>query len=117
MSISGIVNAALLYRYLVRDSGYSPGPDMGGFVIKTAAAAIVMGALLWIAVPDRQFWVAASVGGRLSQLVTWVPTGIVVYLVCLYPNNKNYQLIKVPDLSNEIKELFELRKNQLCLTT
>lgn len=36
-------------------------------------------------------------------------------LVCLHPNNKNnnYQVIKVPDLQNEIYELFELRKKQL----
>lgn len=40
-----------------------------------------------------------------------------LYLVCLYPENTSYKLIKVPDLSNEIKELFKLRKKQLCLTT
>jgi len=84
VSISGIVNAGLLYRYLVRDSGYSSGPDMGGFVIKTAAAAIVMGVVLWRGVPEPQFWVAASVAGRLWQLVMWVSAGTVVYFVCLY---------------------------------
>lgn len=40
-----------------------------------------------------------------------------LYLVCLYPDNPSFQLIKVPDLSSEIKDLFELRKNQLSLTT
>jgi ATP-dependent exoDNAse (exonuclease V) beta subunit len=36
-------------------------------------------------------------------------------LVCLHPDNKNksFQLIPVPDLQNEIKELFELRMNEL----
>jgi putative peptidoglycan lipid II flippase len=79
-----MVNAGLLYRYLVRDSGYMSGPDMRGFAVKTAAAAIVMGVVLWFGVPDRQFWVAASVAGRLWQLVMWVPAGTVVYFVCLY---------------------------------
>jgi len=83
-SISGLVNAGLLYRYLVRDSGYMSGPGMSGFAVKTAAAAIVMGVVLWFGVPDRQFWVAASVAGRLWQLVMWVPAGTVVYFVCLY---------------------------------
>jgi putative peptidoglycan lipid II flippase len=84
VSISGIVNAGLLYRYLVRDSGYTSGPGMGGFVVKTAAAAIVMGVVLGFGVPDRQFWTVASLGGRLWQLVMWVPAGTIVYFVCLY---------------------------------
>ena len=83
-SISGIVNAGLLYRYLVRDWGYTSESGMSGFVAKTAVAAIVMGAALWFGVPERPFWVAASVGGRLWQLVMWVPAGAVVYFVCLY---------------------------------
>ena len=69
--------------------------------------------------PDTNYWhyslqlntykaiLEAKYGKKVSDL----------YLVCLYPNNKNYQLIRVPDLSQEIKDLFELRKNQLCLTT
>ena len=84
VSISGIVNAGLLYRYLVRDLGYSSGPDMGIFAVKTAAAAIVMGVVLRFGVPEPQFWVDESVGGRLWQLVMWVPAGTVVYFVCLY---------------------------------
>ena len=40
-----------------------------------------------------------------------------LYLVCLYPDNPSYQLIKVPNLEAEIKSLFELRRNQLSLTT
>ena len=36
-------------------------------------------------------------------------------LVCLHPNLSSYQLLTVPDLSNEIKELFALRKQQLSL--
>ena len=32
-----------------------------------------------------------------------------LYLVCLHPNNENYQKIKVPILKKEIKDLFNLR--------
>ena len=38
-----------------------------------------------------------------------------MYLVCLHPNNSNgnWLRFKVPNLSNEIADLFELRKQQL----
>jgi len=36
-----------------------------------------------------------------------------MYLVCLHPNLPTYQLLPVPDLSEEIKALFALRKRQL----
>jgi len=38
-----------------------------------------------------------------------------LYLVCLHPNNKNknFQRIKVADLQNEVKALFELRRQHL----
>jgi hypothetical protein len=36
-----------------------------------------------------------------------------MYLVCLHPNLPSYQLLPVPDLSEEIKALFALRKRQL----
>ena len=38
-----------------------------------------------------------------------------LYLVCLHPNNKNnnYIKIKCADLSNEVEQLFELRKEML----
>ena len=34
-------------------------------------------------------------------------------LVCLYPDNKDYKLFRVPDLQEEVSELFELRKSSL----
>ena len=36
-----------------------------------------------------------------------------LYLVCLHPDKKNYQRIKVVNLENEIKELFNERKKIL----
>jgi len=36
-----------------------------------------------------------------------------LYLVCLHPNKKNYIKIKCADLTEEVKELFELRMNNL----
>ena len=67
--------------------------------------------------PDTNFWhyslqlniykaiIERNYGKKVSQLM----------LVCLHPNNKNkdYLLFKVPDLQNEIRDLFELRKKQI----
>ena len=38
-----------------------------------------------------------------------------MYLIRLHPNNKNntYEKLKVPDLSDEINDLMELRRNTL----
>ena len=38
-----------------------------------------------------------------------------MYLVCLHPNNdnKSFQRIEVANLSDEVKELFELRRSQV----
>ena len=39
-----------------------------------------------------------------------------MYLVCLYPDNKDFQMWKVPDLQEEVNDLFELRKSNLINT-
>ena len=38
-----------------------------------------------------------------------------MFLLCLHPNNTNnsYQKIEIPNLYNEMNELFELRKRQI----
>jgi hypothetical protein len=38
-----------------------------------------------------------------------------LYLVCIHPDNpyKTYERIEVPFLNNEIKELFDLRLNEV----
>lgn len=67
--------------------------------------------------PDTNYWhyslqlntykaiIEEKYGKKVSKLC----------LVCLHPNNKNktFQIIPVPDLQNEVKELFSLRKLEL----
>ena len=36
-----------------------------------------------------------------------------LYLVCLYPNNDNYILFKVPNLQREIRDLMKTIKNNM----
>ena len=65
--------------------------------------------------PDTNFWhyslqlniykaiLEKNYGKKVSDL----------YLVCLHPDNKNHLLFKVPDLQDDVKALFEYRKEQL----
>jgi ATP-dependent exoDNAse (exonuclease V) beta subunit len=66
-------------------------------------------------IPDSNFWhyalqlntykaiIERNYGLKVKDLV----------LICLYPENKNYQYISVPNLQNEIANLFEIRKSQM----
>ena len=65
--------------------------------------------------PDSNFWhyslqlntykaiIERNYGFRVKDLV----------LICLYPENDNYQYISVPNLQKEVAELFEIRKAQI----
>lgn len=65
--------------------------------------------------PDTNFWhyalqlntYKAILEAKYNKKVTRM------CLVCLHPNLPSYQLLIVPNLSKEIAELFELRKQQL----
>jgi hypothetical protein len=65
--------------------------------------------------PDTNFWhyslhlntyryiLETKYGKRIGDLC----------LVCLHPDHKTFQLIRVPDLHKEVSDLFELRKKML----
>jgi ATP-dependent exoDNAse (exonuclease V) beta subunit len=71
--------------------------------------------------PDTNFWhyslqlntykkmIEEKYGKKVTKLC----------LVCLHPNNKNksFQLISVPDLQNELNDLFALRKKEINTPT
>ena len=67
--------------------------------------------------PDTNFW-HYSLQLNTYKAMLESNYGVKVkdlYLVCLHPENssKTYEKIKVPVLKQEIKSLFELRKNML----
>lgn len=66
-------------------------------------------------IPDTNFWhYSLQLNGYKYILKHKYGKNVTnLYLVCLHPNNKNknYIRLKVPDLQNEIEELFEKRKN------
>lgn len=68
-------------------------------------------------IPDTNFWHYSLQLNTYKRILekNYGKKVTALYLVCLHPNNKNhtYQRIKVPDLQNEVNDLFEIRKTNL----
>jgi len=71
--------------------------------------------------PDANFWHYALQLNTYKRILErkYGKTVTDLYLVRLHPDaeEKNYELIKLPDLSKEIDELFEERKQKLILNS
>jgi len=71
--------------------------------------------------PDANFWHYALQLNTYKRLIErkYGKTVTDLYLVRLHPDaeEKNYELIKLPDLSKEIDELFEERKQKLIVNS
>jgi hypothetical protein len=71
--------------------------------------------------PDANFWHYALQLNTYKRLIErkYGKTVTDLYLVRLHPDaeEKNYELIKLPDLSKEIDELFEQRKQKLTVNS
>ena len=69
--------------------------------------------------PDTNFWHYALQLNIYKAIVerNYGKKVTTLMLVCLHPDNKNkdYLLFKVPDLQEEVRNLFELRKKQISL--
>ena len=65
--------------------------------------------------PDTNFWHYSLQLNTYKALVEKNYGKIVskMALVCLHPNELSYKVFIVPDLQNEVKELFELRKRTI----
>jgi hypothetical protein len=65
-------------------------------------------------IPDTNFWHYSLQLNTYKALIEKNYNKKIknMYLVCLHPDNKNknYQLLQVPDLSDDIEQLFNLRK-------
>jgi hypothetical protein len=66
-------------------------------------------------IPDTNFWHYSLQLNTYKALIekNYGKTVTSMVLVCLYPENQSYQLLKVPDLSEEVGDLFNLRRYTL----
>lgn len=65
--------------------------------------------------PDSNFWHYSLQLNTYKALIekNYGKTVSKMVLVCLHPNEESYKVLIVPDLQNEVKKLFELRKLSL----
>ncbi len=78
-SLSGLLNAFLLYRGLRRGQIYRPGPGWPRLWAQVGVASLTMAALLWPATAAPQAFLAASGAHRAMTLAAWIAAGLAVY--------------------------------------
>lgn len=66
-------------------------------------------------IPDTNFWHYSLQLNTYKALLekNYGKKVTEMYLVCLYPENSDYQLWKVPEMQDEINDLFMLRKSMI----
>ncbi|MDA8362136.1 MAG: murein biosynthesis integral membrane protein MurJ [Gammaproteobacteria bacterium] len=83
-SLSGILNAALLYRGLRRDGIYEPSTELVRLVRQALAASAVMGLVLLRPAFEFDRFVQASAILRLAWLGGWIAVGLCVYVTVMW---------------------------------
>ena len=83
-SLSGFVNAALLYRGLRRDGVLPPADGMPRFLLRIAVACGVMGMLIVTVTPPLAHWLEAPTLTRVLWLTGVIAVAVVGYFGALY---------------------------------
>lgn len=67
-------------------------------------------------IPDTNFWHYALQLNTYKALLekNYGKRVVELALVCLHPDHQSYQIIKIPNLENEVDELFKLRLKMLA---
>ncbi len=82
-SLAAFLNAALLYRGLLRREVYRPLPGWRALALRVALAAATMTAVLWVGAGALEQWIAWGAFDRVWHLALWVVVGAVVYFAVL----------------------------------
>jgi putative peptidoglycan lipid II flippase len=83
IGLGACLNAALLYRGLRRRGAYAPEPGWALFLVKVGAAVAVMALVLYAAMGDAGWWLAARWQRKLPALLGLVVLGMLAYGACL----------------------------------
>ena len=107
---SGSKQSVSIRKFLILNSDFTKCKSNNSFKLYSTTSCISH-------LPDTNFWhyslqlntYKAILESKYNKKIT------ALYLVRLHPDNpkKTYELIKCADLSNEIADLFELRRNEL----
>ena len=82
-TLSGSLNAFLLYRNLRKGDGYQPQAGWGRWWLKVLTACAAMCAVLLLLHPGTEAWLAAGLWARMGWLALLVAVGGLVYLLML----------------------------------
>ncbi len=83
ISVAALLNAALLYRGLRRDGVLVLRPGWGVFLLRIGVANAAMCAILFMLAKPLEWWLDASLPGRVIELSLNIAAGATVYFVVL----------------------------------
>ncbi len=79
IGLGACLNAALLYRFLRKSGIYTPQPGWPAFLAKVAAAVSAMAAVLYFAMGESQWWLAAPWERKVPAVIGLVFLGAACY--------------------------------------
>jgi putative peptidoglycan lipid II flippase len=83
IGLGACLNAGLLYRFLRRNGIYTPQPGWLVFLLKVFAAVVVMAVVLYFAMGEAAWWLAASWQRKVPAVIGLVLLGAACYGACL----------------------------------
>lgn len=84
IGLAACMNAALLYRGLIKRGIYRPQSGWGVFICKLVIALAVLAGVLWFAAGDNAHWLQLGAGARLLRLMAVIFAGLTAYFGALY---------------------------------
>ncbi|MDY7024919.1 MAG: murein biosynthesis integral membrane protein MurJ [Pseudomonadota bacterium] len=82
-TLSGFINAGLLFWTLVKSNVFAPTRDLGVWLLKMLIAVSAMLAVLWLICPSLPAWLSAGVWQRAGWLIGVCATGALSYFAVL----------------------------------
>jgi putative peptidoglycan lipid II flippase len=83
IGLAACLNAGLLLHLLKKHKVYQPQPGWGNYILRVLLAVSLMSAMLFYAMGDAQWWLAAGFMDRIVRLSLLVGGGIALYFAAL----------------------------------
>ncbi len=94
-SLSGILNAVLLYRGLRRDGVYAPSAELARLLRRACAASLAMGAVLLRPAFEFAAFAQARAPLRLLWLSGWIAAGLLVYVTVMWAVGARLRMLRL----------------------
>jgi len=84
IGLGACLNAGLLYRFLRRAGIYTPQPGWPAFLLKVCIAVAAMALVLYFAMGEAPWWLAATWQRKVPAVIGLVLLGAACYGACLF---------------------------------